>query len=139
MVIQILGAFIAVVTLSIVNGVPRKFLPYAGAVGAMGWAVYLILDEWRVGNVMRFFVAALTVSIISHSLARILKAPVTIFLISGIIPLVPGTSLYRTVYYIIMNNSQLANYYSLETFQVAGVIALAVFIVDSTFRIVKQK
>lgn len=139
MVIQILGAFIAVVTLSVVNGVPKKFLMYAGLVGSIGWAVYLALDKQGIGNIMGFFVAALTVALISHSLARILKAPVTIFLISGIIPLVPGTSLYKTVYNIIMNDSVLANYYFVETYQVAGVIALAIFIIDSIFRIFQQK
>ena len=70
----------------------------------------------------------------SHILARTLKAPVTIFLVPGILPLVPGGPIYRSVYYFINDNSGLGNMYFTQTLQIAGAIAMSIFIMDSIFR-----
>lgn len=139
MIRQSLGAFIAVLTLSIVIGVPRKFIFYSGLIGFVGWFIYLFINELEFSTVFSYFVAALVVALLSHSFARIFKAPVTVFLIAGILPLVPGTILYRAVYSMIRNDSTLANYYLTQTLQIAGVIALAIFVMDSIFRIFQKK
>ena len=58
-----------------------------------------------------------------------------VILIAGILPTVPGAGMYRTVYYILLNNRANASYYLIQTLEIAGVIALAIFIVDALFRI----
>ncbi len=138
MVIQVIGSFIAVVSFAIIIGVPRKFLTYAGFVGAVGWLVYLLLLEAGLTPVAVMFYAALVVALISHSFARIMKTPVTLFLIAGILPLVPGVGMYRIVYNLITNNNSLAGYYFNQTIQIAGMIALAIFIMDTVFRLVQK-
>jgi len=85
------------------------------------------------------FFATLAVALMSHSYARILKTPVTLFLITGILPLVPGVGMYQTVYYLITNDEKLSRYYFNQTMQIAGMIALAIFIVDTIFRIFQKK
>ena len=139
MIVQTIGAFIAVVAVAVTFGVPRKFLAYSGLVGAVGWLVYLLIKDAGWSEVSSMFFAAMMVSLISHSFARILKAPVTLFLISGILPLVPGVGMYRIVYNIISNNSGLASYYFRETILIAGMISLAIFIMDTIFRIFQKK
>lgn len=136
--IQVLGAFVAVIAVAITFGVPKKFLVYSGLVGAIGWYVYLVLKDMDGNKVTSMFFAALVVALISHSFARIMKAPVTLFLISGILPLVPGVGMYRIVYNIITNNNTLAGFYFNETMQIAGMIALAIFIMDTIFRIFQK-
>ncbi len=138
MVIQVIGSFIAVVSFAIIIGVPRKFLTYAGFVGAVGWLVYLLLLEAGLTPVAVMFYAALVVALISHSFARIMKTPVTLFLIAGILPLVPGVGMYRIVYNLITNNNSLAGYYFNQTIQIAGMIALAIFIMDTVFRLFQK-
>ncbi len=138
MLVQIIGAFIAVVSVAVTFGVPKKFLIYAGLVGAVGWAVYLVLYHAGLSEVISMFFAALVVALISHSFARIFKTPVTLFLISGILPLVPGVGMYRIVYHLIRNSNQTAVYYFSETMQVAGMIALAIFIMDTVFRLFQK-
>lgn len=139
MLIQVVGAFIAVVAFAVIIGVPKKFLVHAGLVGAVGWFVYLLLKPVGLSIVGRMFFAALMVALISHSFARLLKAPVTLFLIAGILPLVPGVGMYRIVYNLITNNNALAGHYMNETIQIAGMIALAIFIMDTIFRIFQKK
>ncbi len=137
--IQVIGTFAAVISMAITIGVPKKFLGYAGLVGAVGWLVYLLLGAAGSSTVASMFMAALVVAMISHSFARLMKTPVTLFLIAGILPLVPGVGMYRIVYNLITNNNSLAGYYFSETMQIAGMIALAIFIMDTIFRIFQKK
>ncbi len=136
--IQVIGTFAAVISMAITIGVPKKFLGYSGLVGAVGWLVYLLLGAAGCSTVASMFLAALVVAMISHSFARVMKTPVTLFLIAGILPLVPGVGMYRIVYNLITNNNSLAGYYFSETMQIAGMIALAIFIMDTIFRIFQK-
>ena len=70
----------------------------------------------------------------SHILARVLKAPVSNFLIPGILPIVPGGSIYRCAYAFIRESSNLSTYMN-EALKIAGSIALAIFFVDSVFKL----
>lgn len=138
MIIQVVGAIFAVMSVAITFGVPKKFLIYSGIVGAIGWFVYLLFKNMGSSTVSSMFFAALVVSLISHSFARIMKTPVTLFLIAGILPLVPGVGMYRIAYNLITNNNSLAMFYFSETLQVAGMIAIAIFIMDTIFRIFQK-
>lgn len=137
-IVQVIGAFVAVFAVAVTFGVPKKFLVYSGIVGAIGWLVYLLIKNAGCNEVISMFFAALVVSLISHSFARIFKTPVTLFLISGILPLVPGVGMYRIAYNLITNNNILAGHYFSETVQIAGMIALAIFIMDTIFRIFQK-
>lgn len=138
MIIQVISTFIAVIAVSIIYGVRKKLLPYCGLVGAVGWLVYLALDQCIDSKVLRMFFAALCVALISHILARIFKAPVTLFLIPGILPVVPGIGMYNIVYHMIIGNTEMVSFYFSETLQIAGVIALAIFIMDTIFRLFQK-
>lgn len=136
---QVIGAFIGVAAIAIIFGVPRKFLIHSGCVGAVGWLVYLSFIQMGWSNVLSMFFAAFVVALISHTFARIFKTPVTLFLISGILPLVPGLGMYRMVHNLLTENNSIAGAYLNETLQIAGMIALAIFIVDTAFRIFQKQ
>jgi len=138
-VIQVIGAFLAVVTIAVLNGVQKKYLIYSGTVGAAGWAVYLLMRYMEINEAMSMFVATLVVAVVSHVYARLLKAPVTLFLVCGILPLVPGVAMYRVVYYLLISDSVTAGHYAVTTVSVTGAIALAVFFVDTVFKLKRPK
>lgn len=79
-------------------------------------------------------VATIGVSLMSHILARKVKAPVTMFFVPGIIPMVPGKGMFLIVRNMIDDNTAMASNYLFETLQIAGAIALGIFIVDTMFR-----
>ena len=58
--------------------------------------------------------------------AALRKNPVTVYLIAGIFPLVPGAGIYYTSYYFIMNNMSEFSRYGMETIKVAGAIVLGI-------------
>lgn len=136
MIIQVLGAFIAVLGFSTVMEVPRKLLIHTSVIGAVGWLVYLLVCRHGNSTVMASFCSALVISLLSHLSARMLKSPVTVFLIGGILPLVPGAGMYRTAYSLMMETSQQVYKNLQETLMIAGSIAVAIFITDSVFRLI---
>ena len=136
---QVICAFWGVVALAILFHVPKKYLLFSGLVGAGGWLVYLLVTEGTQNPMVSAFLAAFFVALLSQIFARIFKAPVTVYLVSGILPLVPGVGMYRMVYYMLQGNNAQASYYFSYTLQIAGMIALAIFVVDSFFRVLYRK
>ena len=90
MIFQVIGAFIAIWGFSMLLEVPKKLLIHTSVIAAAGWLVYLLAEAWGISTVMAYFWSAMVISLLSHLAARILKAPVTVFLIGGILPVVPG-------------------------------------------------
>lgn len=139
-VLQVVSAFVGVVAVAVLFQVPKKNLVLAGVTGAAGWFMELVMEEVSRNALLSYFLAAFLVAILSQIFARVSKAPVTLYLVTGILPLVPGVGMYRTVYYLLQSNHELTSYYFSYTLQIAGMIALAIFVVDSCFkRLYKRK
>lgn len=138
-VIQVAGAFMAVLSFGLVLDLPRKYLGWSGITGGVCWLVYILVKAGSGSLVFGAFMSGLAVALMAHVLARMLRAPVTIILIPGILPLVPGTSIYNWVYHIIRSSREQSMYYLIETIQIAGAIAMAVFLMDSMFRMVGNR
>lgn len=138
MIIEVIGAFIAIMAFAVMLETPRKYLKYAGMVGAVGWLAYLVALELGTTEVLATFVSSVTVTIVSHIFARILKVPVTVFLVAGILPTVPGAGMYRVVYSIITGANDMTSRYLVLTLEMAAAIALGIFIVDAIFRVFQK-
>ncbi|MFP4698655.1 MAG: threonine/serine exporter family protein [Eubacteriales bacterium] len=138
MIIQIISAFFATFFFAIIFNISKQHLILCGLTGAIGWSVFLFSKNYFESIVISNFLGALAVSFVSHFLAKNKKTPVTVFLISGIIPLVPGAGMYKTIYYTITKNYSLANYYGIQSLQIAGVISIAIVLLD-TFTKLKNK
>ncbi len=139
MLVQVIGAFVAVIAASITFGVSKKFLMYSGLAGAVSWLVYLVFMKMGVNELLSVFAATLVSALLSHIFARALKAPVTVFQIPAILPTVPGVGMYRTVYYMIIGDKEMTGYYFSKTLQIAGMIAIGIFIMDTVFRTFLRK
>lgn len=87
---QLLTSFIASAAFGIIFNIPKRLLINCGFVGMAGWIIYFLFAEQRIDDVVATFIASFFVAMISSIFARIYKTPVTIFSVSGIIPLVPG-------------------------------------------------
>ena len=131
--IQLVAAFVGTVGFSALFGAPRRFYLYCGLAGVAGWAVYLFVSTGH-SVVGAAFFAALTVAAISHVMARLRHCPVTVFLICGIIPLVPGGGIFWTAYYLVTDQLRLAaetGFVALKvTIAIAGGIILASGIIN---------
>ena len=130
MILSVMSAFISTIGFSIFFHVQRKHLLICGIIGAIGWLLYLVLNERTNSAVLASFIAALVVTTLSYLLAKKRKTPITVFLVTGIIPLVPGLGLYRMMSAILDEDYTSALNYATLTFEIAGVIAGAIVIIS---------
>lgn len=130
MILSILSAFISTIGFSVVFHAHKKHLLICGTVGAISWTLYLLLNQQGNSPVLASFLATLVVTALSYLLAKRRKTPITVFLIAGIIPLVPGLGLYRMMSALLEEDYSLALDYATLTFETAGVIAGAIVIVS---------
>lgn len=140
--LNIISAFFATIFFSILFNVQQKHLIACGLMGALGWAVYTLGSMYDYSSVLSTFLGAYLVAQGSYFLAKYKRAPVTVFLIPGIIPLVPGIGLYRTMYALLFSQYTKALESALLTFQLSGVIAGAIItaaLLPLLFRRKRQK
>ena len=106
--------------------------------GAAAWTVYLLLEGIDY-EVARYLIATIVAAILAECFARLMKAPATIFLIIGILPLVPGSGLYNAMDHLISGDSVMFAQVGLETASYAGAIAVGVSMVSSVARLLVRK
>ena len=113
---------IATIAFGITFQVPRRHYLAAGITGAellgMSPAIATLVATLPLTGCARFFS-------ITH------KAPVTIFLLPGIFPLVPGAGIYYTAYYFLQGEQELFASKGGETFKVALALALGIALICS--------
>lgn len=126
LLVNTISAFFATIFFSVLFHVQKKHLLACGIIGAGGWMVYTIGTMQDYSPILSTFLGAYLVAQGSYFLAKYKRAPVTVFLIPGIIPLVPGIGLYRTMYALLFSEYTKALEYALLTFQLSGVIAGAI-------------
>lgn len=126
-----LYAFLATIGFSIFLCAPKKTLFACGFTGALGWSVYYFLATASFSNITSNFIATLLVALIGEILARKLKQPAIIFIIPGIIPLVPGLGMYNTMLYLVQGDFSAAIVKGADVLFVGGAISLGVLVVTS--------
>ena len=106
--IQIIYAFFGTMGFSLLFNIKKKRLLAASLNGAFSWAVYLVFEHFGCHVFICSFAASVFANIVSEILARKLNAPSLVFMIPGLIPMIPGSSLYYTMEAIVNGNYGLA-------------------------------
>ena len=96
-ILAIVESFLATLAYAILFNVPKQYYTACGITGMAGWLLYLAMCQVTT-VALASFVGTLAVVLISRILTVRKKCPITIFLVSGIIPLVPGAGIYYTAY-----------------------------------------
>ena len=129
-------AFSSTVGFSILFHVPKKHIAAAGFVGACGWLAYTYFITSGTGSFLACFAGACIVALISDLFSRIFKDAATIFIIPGILPLVPGAGMYYTMLAILEGDIDKTASVGTETLLMAGSIAVALLVVDSVIKLI---
>jgi len=130
-------AFLACFGFCFLLDVPKHLIVSSSLAGVVCWDLYLIAGLLGAGSELAALLACAVVYLLSYALARHLKAPVSVFLIVAILPLVPGCNIYRTVYSMITGEGSTADALA-ATLMMAGAIALGIFIADMINDMIKQ-
>lgn len=122
-------AFIGTIAFALLFSVPRRYYPWCGAIGAAGWLVYRLVSQAGSNRMLAAFLATVLVIILSRLCAVRERCPVTIFMVSGLFPLVPGVGIYWTIYELVMENMQGAIQRGTAALQDAIAIVLGIIFV----------
>ncbi len=140
--ILILAALLISAGYCIIMEVSLKFLVFSACIGAFGRIMYMLLIRFGMSDTVSVFVAAAIITFLAQISARIAKAPTSLFLISGIMLLVPGTFMYDSVTQFLNKNNSGGLESLFTALFIAGAISLAIFLVDTVFisiTLAKQK
>lgn len=124
--IQFVVAVFATIAFAVLFSVPQKELPFCGFSGALGWIIYFILMGLDTGIVFSSLIATMCLTVFSRIVAVRRHVPVTVYLMTGIFPIVPGSGIFYTAYYMFLGDQSLSSQKAGETFQYAGAIALGI-------------
>ena len=126
MIIQFIVCFFATLSFAVLFSAPKRQLLFCGLTGAAGWMVYLLLVEANTGLAVANLAASFTLTLMSRIFAAVERHPVTVYLLAGIFPLVPGAGIYYTSYYFIMHQMEQFAAKGAETLIVAGSIVFGI-------------
>lgn len=118
----------ATICFAVVFNVPRSEFVTCGFIGTLGWFISFLFRE-NVSLFFGIFMAACCVALLSRVFARLRHCPLTLYLVPGIIPLVPGGALYNAMYAIISGEQTSAALVGINTLQTAGSICLGILTV----------
>ncbi|MFL0251779.1 threonine/serine exporter family protein [Clostridium neuense] len=139
MILNSIYAAVASFAFAVLYHIKGKSMIFSAIGGGLGWFVYLILIRYNNSVTAALFWASITVAIYSEIMARVLKHPVTVFILCGIIPLVPGNGMYYTMYETIGGNLKKAGHWGFQTLMSAGSIAIAIVFVSSVTKLIKSR
>ena len=126
---QFLLGGIGTLCFGILFGIPRKCYLACAATGAVGWLTYELAVMLGIGAVTANLLAAIPLTLLARIFAVTLKAPVTVFLLCGIFPLVPGAGIYYTAYYFIQNDNLQMAASAADTVKIAAALAIGISVV----------
>ncbi len=124
--IQFLIAMLATISFAILFTAPKKEIVYCGLTGAVGWIIYYLLTYNGMHLVLASGIATFCLTILGRCFAVVRKNPVTVYLLAGIFPLVPGAGIYYTAYYLFVGNTEMSGYKGLETLEIAGAMVFGI-------------
>lgn len=133
--VQLLACAVGCMGFSILFNIhgPGSLLCVLG--GVIAWAVYSIVLYVTGSDLAGYFWAALAASLYSETMARIRKYPAISYLVVSIFPLIPGASIYYTMNFAIRSNMGDFASKGTHTIAIAGVIAVGVLLISTTFRL----
>ncbi len=123
---------------------PKRYYPDQGIMGLTSWLLCMIMNIFTGRMALSVFVSAFTATLFSRILAVKRKCPRTVFLSISIFPLLPGLSLFWSVYSLMIGSpsrsaSSLRNCF-ISAFAIALAISSVQQIPESFFtRLVKKK
>ena len=126
MFVQLLAAYVGTVAFAVLFGVPRKYYLDSGLCGMLGWLLYHYTGL-SVANVV--FFATVLVTFTAMVLAIVRKCPITVYLICGIFPLVPGAGIFWTTYNVVSEQLVAALHTGVTALKVTVAIAFGIILV----------
>lgn len=128
--IQIIASLVGAVTFAIIFKTNARHLPYVAISGLVTYAIYYTVLFYGDSVFLAAFLSTLFTALFAEFCARVRRAPAAVFLFPGIIPTVPGGSLYHAMRALLAGDLESALSYLASTLAVGLGIAGSIMLVS---------
>ena len=135
---QFIFSFLSTAGFAVFFSIPKDSIIKSGLAGALGWITFYVFSIYFKSTITGTFFAAIAVGMLGELLARHYKKPATVYIIPGIVPLVPGAGMYYTMLALVEKDFFEAANQGTETFFLAAAISIGVIISTSLSRSIKR-
>lgn len=126
MLMELFLAGLGTLGFSLLFNVDKKHLLTASLGGVITWSVYLFAVSLGADNLVASILAGIGAQIFAQIFARIRKTPAPVFCIPALVPLIPGSALYRTMKAVITRDMADFRKWGGTTLQIALGIAIGI-------------
>lgn len=130
---QFLLGFLAVLGFAYYLNVPMRAIPACALGGAIGWVIFMYSSKYLDAGHIGILVGSIFIGLLGEYFSRKHRLPATVFLLAGIIPLVPGLNMYFMMYNVVMNNYDEAFKQGLNAAIISGAISIGLFLASSAY------
>lgn len=131
---QFIFAFFATAGFTLIFNIPHRHIFFAAFTGGCGWTAFQYIQQSGQTAVIACFIAACIVAALGEAFSRLFKEASIIFIIPGMLPLVPGAGMYKTMLYLLQENLPQSSAAGMETLMLTGAIAVGILMVSSFVR-----
>ena len=107
--------------------------------GGLTWATYCVVQTLGGVELLCFFLATVFAAIYAEVMARVRKYPAISYLVTSLLPLIPGAGIYYSAQQAMQGNSSGFVDYGAHTLAIAGVMAVGILLVVSSVKLWAQK
>ena len=126
-ILQIITGFLGSFGFAILFNIRGKRLLFAALGGFLSCALFVLLKFITESEPIRYFIVSVTLSLYAEVMARCLKTPTSTFIMTSLVPLIPGGSLYYTMASVFERS--LENFLSKAAYTLSLAVSLALGIV----------
>ena len=140
LLISAAGAFGGTLGFAYVLNVPRRTVLPTSLNGMLGFLIYVLLARYAGQSlIFSYFFATVAVTVICEMLARVLHLPSTIFMLTSLVPLVPGYNFYCAMLALVEDDGAQAAASGLEAIQIVAAIAVGAAVTSVCFRALARR
>ncbi len=136
--IQVLTAFIGSIGFALLFNMKKKQVIYSGIGGAIAWMIYLFFADVLGGIFIPTLIASVFIGVYSEIMAKVNKAPATIFFTSVAIALIPGSALYYAMDNLVNKNYEEAGAAANSAMTIALAISMGIVLVTLAYKFIQE-
>ena len=135
---HVIVSFVSCLGFGVLFNVQKRTLLLAAVNGSIGWTILLVLDIPQVSYIFANLLSAMVVGLLAEIFAIIQKTPATSFIVIGVIPLVPGFRVYRSMLFFVRGELDKGIADGVHSCFMAVAIAVGIILATSIVRMVRQ-
>ncbi|MGB8955450.1 MAG: threonine/serine exporter family protein [Tumebacillaceae bacterium] len=137
--LQLVIVFVATMCYAVLYHTPKKALVAVGLVGVGAWITQSVITAYGFRPVGSAFFGGLFVAAASEALARRMRMPVIVFVVGGIVPLLPGSSAWATMREFVTGHYNEGVSRGTETFLIAAALSAGLVLAGTIVRLDRRR